>query len=41
MENLQKPAVQEQAMKNVVGQMGRGVSDKDQAMADLMKFKMA
>jgi uncharacterized protein YneF (UPF0154 family) len=41
MENLQKPAVQEQAMKNVVGQMGRGVSDRDKAMADLMKFKMS
>ena len=36
-----EPAVQEQAMKNVVGQMGRGVSDRDKAMADLMKFKMS
>ena len=41
MENLQKPAVQEQAMANVVGQMGRTSSDRDKAMADLMKYKMA
>jgi len=40
MENLQKPAVQEQAIKNVVGQMGRGVSDRDKAMSDLMKYRM-
>ncbi len=41
MENLQKPAIQEQAMNNVMGQMGQGVADKDKAMADLMKFKMS
>jgi len=41
MENLQKPAIQEQAMSNVMGQMGQGVADKDKAMADLMKFKMS
>ena len=41
MENLQKPAIQEQAMNNVMGQMSQGVADKDKAMADLMKFKMS
>jgi len=41
MENLQKPAIQEQAMNNVMGQMSKGVADKDKAMADLMKFKMS
>jgi len=49
MENLQKPAVQEQAMANVVGQMNspsvKEVINKhyprDKAMADLMKYRMA
>ena len=45
MENLQKPAIQEQmmgeAMSQLQGQSGRGISDKDKAMAELMSYRMA
>ena len=44
MENLQKPAIQKQmmgeAMSQLQGQSGRGISDKDKAMADLMSYRM-
>jgi len=43
MENLQKPAIQEQAMNQAMGQMGMsnqmGMSKSD-AMSDLMKYRM-
>ena len=45
MENLQKPAVQEQMMGEAIsqlqGQSGRGISDKDKAMAELMSYRMS
>ena len=40
MDNLQKPEIQQQAMSNVMGDMGGGMS-KEQAMSDLMKFRTA
>ncbi len=45
MENLQKPAIQEQmmgeAMSQLQGQSGRSISDKDKAMAELMSYRTA
>ena len=42
MENLQKPAIQEQAMNKALGDfMPDAQPSKEQAMADLMKFKMS
>jgi hypothetical protein len=45
MDNLQKPDIQEQmmgeAMTQLQGQSGRGMSDKDKAMDDLMSYRMS
>jgi len=41
MDNLQKPEIQEQAMANVMGQSGGRMSDRDQAIADLMRFNQS
>ena len=45
MDNLQKPDIQEQmmgeAMTQLQGQSGRGMSNKDKAMDDLMSYRMS
>ena len=45
MDNLQKPDIQEQmmgeAMTQLQGQSGRGMSDKNKAMDDLMSYRMS
>ena len=45
MDNLQKPDIQKQmmgeAMTQLQGQSGRGMSDKDKAMDDLMSYRMS
>ena len=45
MDNLQKPDMKEQmmaeAMTQLQGQSGRGMSDKDKAMDDLMSYRMS
>tara|TARA_R110002124_G_scaffold129918_1_gene291676 strand:- start:261 stop:884 length:624 start_codon:yes stop_codon:yes gene_type:complete len=41
MDNLQKPEIQEQAMANVMGQSGGRMSDRDRAIADLMRFNQS
>ena len=41
MDNLQKPEIQEQAMANVMGQSGGRMSNRDRAIADLMRFNQS
>ena len=45
MDNLQKPDIQKQMMGEAItqlqGQSGRGMSDKDKAMDDLMSYRMS